>query len=286
MLPDELVLMIIKKAADLDDTGHAIIVDVIPYISARFNRLAKDKSLWHGRVNIKIGPAHYSVGEKERKLRMVIRNHLGAWVKSLSLKTDKQEHKPFFRSEENQPAPRPTLTAEHMNAMAVKCPNLKKLHISGWFEIVSMPALENPWNLEHLSLDALEINPGAFNDMAIQVSLPNLRIFEMFECHTCTPKCKDIQREMIELPDMSNCEKLEKVILKLSDVLPAGPQYREIPEETPFPKNLKTLRVLTYYYQYFPANLYRSTLENCDVYVSRPRERCLSCGYLYDSSEE
>merc|ERR1712027_301530 len=60
MLPDELVLMIIKRAVDSDNTGHTIIVDVISNISARFNRLAKDKSLWQGRVNIKIGRAYDS----------------------------------------------------------------------------------------------------------------------------------------------------------------------------------------------------------------------------------
>ena len=203
MLPDELVLMIIKRAVDLDDTGHTIILDVIPYISARFNRLAKDKSLWHGSVNINIGPAHYSVGQKERKLRMVIRNHLSAGVKSLSLKTDKHkpERKPFFRSEVGKPKPelpKPKLTAKDMIAMAVKCPNLKKLHLN-WFELESLPALENPWNLENMSLDNIDINPGAFNDTEIHDILPKLGVFEM----------RDINRE--DLPDMRKCHEIHRV---------------------------------------------------------------------------
>jgi len=208
MLPDELVLMIIKRAADLDDTGHAIIVDVISNISARFNRLAKDKSLWQGRVNIKIGQAYDSSREKKQKLKKVIQSFLGAGIKSLYLISDKFD--------------KPKLTAEDMIAMAVKCPNLKMLHIRG-FKMETLPALENPWNLEHISFEDMDINPGAFNDTEIHVSLPKLRVFEMrYMCydhpgyytydafHMCY---YDPEYNRQEVPDMRKCKELEEVCI-------------------------------------------------------------------------
>ena len=151
-----------------------------------------------------------------------------------------------------------------------------------------MPALENPWDLEHMSLDAIKINRGAFNDTEIHASLPNLRAFEMFRCNTYLDEGAVIYTGMIELPDMSRCEKLEKISLILSAAIPAGAQIDDDPrfiddeilQEIPFPRNLKTLRLhaciyLHRFYPRYPEVVYSRTMKNCDI--SFTYESCDMC---------
>ena len=134
---------------------------------------------------------------------MVIQTYLGAGVEHLYLITDKHH---FFRS---NPEPRPKLATEDINVIAVKCPNLKKLHIRG-FAMEPLPALENPWNLEHLILDLLEmVRWDPLNNKEFHASLPNLRKIEMGRCMGPS-----------SLPDMSKCEKLEEVSLYKCGVYP------------------------------------------------------------------
>jgi len=299
VLPDEVVLLIIKKVVDeisaaasiffdeyqkktdqffrqrgwfssflqpeqsLTDTGHTFIVDVIANVSARFHQLAKDKSLWQGRVNIKIGPANYPLVKKQQKLKMVIQNFLGTGVENLFLTT---RHSRLSRS---NPEPRPKLTAVDINAMAVKCPNIKKLHIRG-FKMESLPALKNPWNLEHLILDLSEMVPRKFpfSDGEIHASLPNLRKIEMGRC-----------KGPSSLPDMSKCKKLEEVSLYKCGVYPTvfpGSKMRCSTKQLDsfnetcacgFPRNLKKLYVYRCPFIYYDNDCYHDRLANCDVQI-------------------
>ena len=96
LLPDELVLVIIKMAvenvkrersypgmsneADENYVTHNYLIHIIGNVSTRFNRLAADQLFWKGRVNINLlGPTVV------KKLKMVIHAFLGAGVDKLIL---------------------------------------------------------------------------------------------------------------------------------------------------------------------------------------------------------
>ena len=112
-LPDELVLKIVKMASSSHTSGwarydHTFVVATVSRVSAKFARIAADKSLWKGNVALS------STGhEDEDVIPRAIELFLGEGVKRLRI----IEHREIYD-------PKLSLSEGQIRTIARKCPGL------------------------------------------------------------------------------------------------------------------------------------------------------------------
>ena len=137
-LPNELLIMIIKMVIKDKGRPHDLLLGTIAKISTRFQRLARDRMLWRGQVNI-------------IKVEEVI-DFLNDGVRNVFMDCGT------------------SVTRNEIRSLAERCTKLKMLNyptISSW------PALDTPWySLKYIAI-TLEGN-GAFDQVELHRSLPNL----------------------------------------------------------------------------------------------------------------
>ena len=121
-LPDEMLLKIVKMASEDEHPlgwskyDHTFIVGTISRISARFSRMAKDRSLWKGNVvlcsrsDLSEGPKHQEI------IPRAIECFLGEGVKRLKIV---EFHEVCNR--------KLSLSGDQIKAIAKKCPDLTYL---------------------------------------------------------------------------------------------------------------------------------------------------------------
>ena len=253
-LPDEIVLAIIEKAVEDQRNKHNLLINLIGNISVRFRRLAADPSFWKGDINIRLwGSEEGEVQAMERQLHMVIGEFLGTGVERLQIKTG--DNMTYCG---NKPLITPV---QDFTLLAERCLKLTDLNFTG-FKIESWPntwrnwdSVFHSWPVEKLSLAYVTMSSKAFKNVPLHFTLPNIRVFEMNSCNF-------VGTHPIKLPDMSRCEKLEEVQLHDSAVMPANTAQGN---SVPFPRNLKTLKVINGTHYKFNTDLLKMCLKNCDV---------------------
>ena len=223
LLPDELVLKILKMAAaknksdsraqlfrcKAEDFDHDFIIDVLGKISNRLIRISKDNTLWTGIVITK-------VGNKPRTDRM-INSFLGDRVEHLIF-NGKGQHKKWNKI-------KPEISAENLSTIAFKCTSLKRLrlHMTG---IESWPLQCTMHKLEELDI--------------LDTSFKN-EVFKNFKLHRILPKIKHFDVALhaegtIWLPDMRYCKELQNVDISGAEFcIPPMPTGK-----VPFPRGLKS----------------------------------------------
>ena len=230
LLPDELVLKILKMAAAKnkseswawyfrckpEDFDHDFIIDVLGKISNRFFCISKDSNLWKGTVRIN------KVGNKPRTDRL-INSFLGDRVEQLIF-DGKGQYKKCNKI-------RPEISAENLHTIASKCTSLKrlKLHVTG---IESWPLHCTMHRLEELDIFDTSFNTDTFKNMKLRHILPQLKSFKG-QLHA---------EGLVWLPDMRYCKDLQEVYVDGGDFcfppMPTG--------KVPFPRGLKRLTFYGY----------------------------------------
>ena len=145
-LPDELIMMIMRMVIKGEEHLHELLAVTIAKISARFKRLACDKSFWRGTLQVK-------------NFKVVI--------ELLNNGTDKV-NLPWSVS----------LASDEIQSLAGKCPNLRGL----WFPAIrSWPYLNIPWySLKYLGICMLE---SIFENVELHRALPNLVSLVLRGCY-------------------------------------------------------------------------------------------------------
>ena len=124
-LPDELVLKIIKSAFKIREPlrlgrqrvpSHDFLLNTVAKISTRFMRIAKDKSLWSGKVVIS--------GDDQQNVKRVIHEFIDSSATQLEV------HLKAYERETNAVTIgvddiAPLISEEDMCAVAKKCPNME-----------------------------------------------------------------------------------------------------------------------------------------------------------------
>ena len=225
-LPDELVLKILKLAACSGrqmwnywgEYPVAYNYDFIIYnlcmVSARFNRITRDPSFWENCDQLRP-----DVGILGRVTKWFL--HAGM--------TDIRISGDYWvtlgsKSAYDWPGD-PTITGDHIAAIATKCPNLKRFE-AGKVNIETWPAICMP-ALEELKMLGPGCGAGMFRNMQLHLVLPRLEVFLV--------RLKHYQRMWV--PDLTKSFQLREVYLQ-------GGTFHVQPylEGTvPFPRTLEKL---------------------------------------------
>ena len=220
LLPDEMVLKIIKMAADgfgnkrqklchsrpnfqldcrhtfhMHQLKYEFLINTVSKVSRRFKRIATDKTLWanwNGEVAIN--------GSRNKDLWELLGNYVKK-IKSLT--------------------PSANISAKALKTMADKCPKLEELYLRG-FRISSLPSSCNFASLKMLSISFGNL---FFKDVQLHMFAPNIEVIEFYGL--------SLWENL--LPDMSRCERLLEVYLN-----GAGSVYT-FPGRIPFPRGLRKL---------------------------------------------
>ena len=234
-LPDEIVLKIIKMTVSHSSDRDKVIQ--ISKLSSRFNRIARDTSLWRGAVGLALN--RHSPHKFWKQLPVggaPWKQFLGEGVTSLTLWNSGIHSSDFAH-----------LYGEDIATIAGNCPNLASLTLH------DMAVPVNSWPTQALGLKNLRINTGSqifvrtndmFEDVKLDLIFPKLEsfIFSVPKHGTAKPLLKDT----ILLPDMTACKNLQEVHIAM--IANWGHAYKfKIPSELedtgPFPRCLKMLRL-------------------------------------------
>ena len=166
-LPDELVLKIVKMTMCCRQTtifkrrlfsaphyDHHFILDTISILSARFNRIAHDRSLWRGRISIDLSKMKKSIE---------------------FLNEDTKQFIVGFNKEGND-----ELTPQMITDISRKCPNLEALKLHQ-VKVRSWPNLNTPWLLKKLTLVETGIDKNdLFKGKKLHLMLPKLEFLFVY----------------------------------------------------------------------------------------------------------
>ena len=220
-LPDEIVLKIIKMTVSHSSDRDKVIQ--ISKLSSRFNRIARDTSLWRGAVGLSLN----RVDDKTLKDL----NFLGEGVTNLTL-SERYWNKYIH------------LDNEDLNTIAENCPNLVSLtlrHIA----VKSWPSLD--FGVKNLRICCNPYYIDMFEGAKLDLIFPQMELFrfDAVKNNTAPARLKDA----IWLPNMTACQNLQKVYIRT--VVNAGlPKHAfkfkipsELEETGPFPQGLKILEI-------------------------------------------
>ena len=198
LLPDELVLKIVKTATQNSDSGfnrydYGYDYDFIMYnlctVSARFNRIARDPSLWEDCTELRLD-LHVEI------LGRVTKWFLHAGMTDITIGGD------YFVVAKLPNWNYPAITGDHIAAIATKCPDLKRFEV-GKVNIETWPAICMP-ALEELSMVSPGCGSAMFKNMQLHLVLPRLKVFRVH--------LRDYQR--MWLPDLTKSFQLREVFLR------------------------------------------------------------------------
>ena len=234
-LPDEIVVKIIKMTVSHGCDRDKVLE--ISKLSSRFNRIARDKSLWRGAVGLSLNLNRYNpdlFGKALRNGVEISKHFLGEGVTSLTL-WNSGVHASYFAY----------LYGEDIATIAGNCPNMASLTLLG---IVvpenSWAAQAISWGLKHLKMNTdSQWTNDMFEDVKLDLIFPKLEsfIFSAAKYHLAKP----LKKHTILLPDLTACKNLQEVHIAM---IVNGPGYKfRIPSELegtgPFPRCLKMLRL-------------------------------------------
>ena len=245
-LPDEIVLKILKMTLS-SDQDHDNIVK-ISKLSSKFNRIARDTSLWRGAVGLTLNRVDGKTWEDK--------NFLGEGVTNLTL----SDYNGYF-----------DLYKEDLDTMAEECPKLVSLTLRN--------IAVRSWSSLYFGVKDLRIcNPYPIQEMFEGVKLdmifPQIESFR-FDVGKNTSSQPSF-RQTIWLPDMTECQNLQKVCIRM--VVNAGPPQHafrfkipsELEETGPFPKGLKILEIHGSIYNFTREEIRAKKGPDCKVSLQGP----------------
>lgn len=242
-LPDEIVLKIVKMATKTNNT-HDKIINQISRVSSRFNRIAKDGSLWKGKVIL----VHRQFGHTMDFLSDGITELILANV---------------------------LLHKQGITLMGRNCPSLISLQLVHT-TIDSWPSHSISWGLKKLRIrQNISWNDNTFENINVKLDLifPKL---ESLRFDTVKAFSATYRRSNIWLPNMADCRSLQEVHMEM--IVKAGPLRHavkfEIPadlEDTgPFPQGLEKLKLYGSIWNYPEEKIRENKGPHCKLILRGP----------------
>ena len=265
-LPNELLLKIIDLAAP----NRVFLVKVISRVCRKFKCIADDATLWKGNISLEF----FGDDDEEQHLETAHALSLNTIFNDILHENTVGLHIRDARKTlyGNGACNRVDITGEHLHKLSLMCPKLKKLSFAG----VRVRAWGRPLNewvtlrppelrdLEVLLFDCCDTCPDMFRALkskGFHKSVPNLREFYMTGARS---SCM-----ATVLPDMSECEKLERFELKSG----CFNFMYDLHERIPLPRGLKKVQMdcTAYHLEYVNHEVIEGALSaymtNCEIKV-------------------
>ena len=224
LLPDELVLKILEMSVATGDKSKPYdeveLIHNIGKVSKRFQRIVSTKSFWKGDVSIWLTLDD----QKAQQLKQLEVLHND--IENLLLETDFVPEEPILH---DMRIIRNTLSEDHFQVVAQRCPNLKRFELN--LEIIRrLPTLKSPWcGLGELILFGIQVKEDDAFALDFHVQFPNLCRIEMM----CCGYYYNGDKEPLKMPNLIRCQKLQTI--KFSKCMLKFPENIDCP----FPSELR-----------------------------------------------